>query len=46
MADALTSLGMLTELRKVAERAKREPAGKFHSLALLTDEELLAGVYH
>ena len=46
MTDASTSLGMSTGLRKVAERAKREPAGRFHSLAHLIDEELLAGVYH
>lgn len=45
MTDALTSLGMSTGLRKVAERAKREPAGRFHSLAHLIDEELLAGAY-
>jgi group II intron reverse transcriptase/maturase len=45
MTDASTSLGMSTGLRKVAERAKREPAGRFHSLAHLIDEELLAGVY-
>ena len=45
MIDALTSLGMSPGLQKVAERAKREPAGRFHSLAHLIDEELLAGVY-
>lgn len=45
MTDASTSLGMSTGLQKVAERAKREPAGRFHSLAHLIDEELLAGVY-
>ena len=45
MTDALTSLGMSTGLRKVAERAKREPAGRFHSLAHLIDEELLAGAF-
>jgi RNA-directed DNA polymerase len=45
MTDALTSLDVLTGLRKVAERAKREPAARFHSLAHLIDEELLAGVY-
>lgn len=45
MTDASTSLGMSTGLRKVAERAKREPAGRFHSLAHLIDEELLADVY-
>jgi RNA-directed DNA polymerase len=45
MTDALTSLDMSTGLRKVAERAKREPAARFHSLAHLIDEELLAGMY-
>jgi len=45
MTDALTSLDMSTGLRKVAERAKREPAARFHSLAHLIDEELLAGIY-
>ena len=42
MTDASTSLDMSTGLRKVAERAKREPAGRFHSLAHLIDEKLLA----
>lgn len=45
MSDALTSLGMSTGLQKVAERAKREPAARFHSLAHLIDEELLAGAF-
>jgi group II intron reverse transcriptase/maturase len=45
MTDASTSLDMLTGLRKVAERAKREPAARFHSLAHLIDEELLAGAF-
>jgi len=45
MTDALTSLDMSTGLRKVAERAKREPAARFNSLAHLIDEKLLAGVY-
>jgi RNA-directed DNA polymerase len=45
MTDALTSLGMSTGLRKVAERAEREPEARFHSLAHLIDEELLADVY-
>jgi RNA-directed DNA polymerase len=45
MTDALTSLDMSTGLRKVAERAKREPAGRFHSLAHLIDEELLARAF-
>ena len=41
MVDALTSKGMSPELLKVAERAKREPEGKFHSLAHLLTEEAL-----
>lgn len=45
MTDASTSLDMSTGLRKVADRAKREPAARFHSLAHLIDEELLAGAY-
>ena len=45
MTDALTSLDMSTGLRKVAERAKREPAARFHSLAHLIDEELLGRMY-
>lgn len=45
MTDALTSLDMSTGLRKVAERAKREPAARFHSLAHLIDEQLLAGAF-
>ena len=45
MTDALTSLDMSTGLRKVAERAKREPAARFNSLAHLIDEELLARAY-
>lgn len=46
MTDALTTQDMSTGLQKVAERAKREPAGRFHSLAHLIDEELLARAYH
>jgi len=45
MTDASTSLDMSTGLRKVADRAKREPAAQFHSLAHLIDEELLAGAF-
>lgn len=41
MTDASTSQNMSTGLQKVAERAKREPAAKFHSLAHLIDMELL-----
>jgi len=35
MTDASTSLDMSTGLRRVAVRAKREPASRFHSLAHL-----------
>jgi group II intron reverse transcriptase/maturase len=45
MTDALTSLDMSTGLRAVAERAKREPAARFNSLAHLIDEALLAGAF-
>lgn len=45
MTDASTSLDMLTGLRKVAERAKREPAARFNSLAHLIDEELLTKAF-
>jgi RNA-directed DNA polymerase len=45
MTDASTSLDMSTGLRKIADRAKREPAARFHSLAHLIDEELLAGAF-
>ena len=38
MTDALTSLDVSTGLCKVADRAKREPAARFHSLAHLIDE--------
>ena len=41
MTDASTSFDMSTELQKVAERAKREPDAKFHSLAHLIDVDLL-----
>jgi len=46
MTDASTSLDMSPELQKVAERAKREPAAKFHSLAHLMDADLLARAFH
>ena len=45
MTDASTSLDMSTALRKVAERAKREPAARFNSLAHLIDEELLTRAF-
>lgn len=46
MTDASTSLDMSTGLQKVAERAKREPAARFHSLAHLMGVDLLAGAFH
>lgn len=45
MTDASTSLDMSTELRRVAERAKREPAARFNSLAHLIDEGLLTKAF-
>lgn len=45
MSDASTSKSMSPELQRVAERAKREPAAKFHSLAHLMDEQLLTDAY-
>lgn len=45
MADASTSERMSPSLRKVAERAKREPEGRFHSLAHLIDVEALERAY-
>ena len=41
MSQASTWIGMSPELLKVAERAKREPDGQFHSLAHLLDESAL-----
>lgn len=41
MTDASTPEGMSPKLLKVAERAKREPEGKFHSLAHLITEDAL-----
>jgi len=45
MPDASTSESMSPELRKVAERAQKEPAGKFHSLAHLIDVPSLERAY-
>lgn len=45
MSDASTSCDMSTGLQKVAERAKREPDAKFHSLAHLIDVDLLRGAF-
>lgn len=41
MTDASTSENMSPELLKVAERARREPAATFHSLAHLIDVAML-----
>jgi RNA-directed DNA polymerase len=46
MADALISGSMSPGLLKVAERAKREPEGVFHSLAHLLDVPALERAYH
>jgi RNA-directed DNA polymerase len=46
MSQALTWATMSPELLRVAERAKREPDGRFHSLAHLLDELALARAYY
>jgi RNA-directed DNA polymerase len=46
MPDAWTSEDMSPGLLKVAERAKRDPQGRFHSLAYLIDQAALARAYH
>jgi len=45
MTNALMLESMSTKLRKVAERARREPDAKFHSLAHLIDEAALERAY-
>jgi RNA-directed DNA polymerase len=45
MPDALTLETMSPELVKVVERAKREPEGRFHSLAHLVDVPALRRAY-
>jgi group II intron reverse transcriptase/maturase len=45
MSDASTSRNMSPQLRKVAERAKREPKAQFHSLAHLIDREALVRAF-
>lgn len=45
MTDASTSDGMSPGLLKVVERAKREPEGRFHSLAHLIDVPALERAY-
>jgi len=46
MANALTLGGMSPGLLKVVDRAKREPEGRFHSLAHLIDVAALERAYH
>ncbi len=45
MADALTLEKMSPQLLKVVERAKREPEGRFNSLAHLIDVPALERAY-
>jgi group II intron reverse transcriptase/maturase len=46
MSQASTWIAMSPELHKVAERARREPDGRFHSLAHLLDESALYRAYY
>ena len=46
MTNALTLDDMSPGLRKVVERAQREPEGRFHSLAHLIDSAALERAYH
>lgn len=46
MSQASTWRGMSPELLRVAERARREPDGQFHSLAHLLDVPALTHAYH
>jgi hypothetical protein len=45
MSDASTSGGMSPQLLEVVERARREPEGRFHSLAHLIDVSALERAY-
>ncbi len=45
MSTASTWGSMSPELRKVVERAQREPEGRFHALAHLIDVPALARAY-
>jgi group II intron reverse transcriptase/maturase len=45
MPNASTLEGMSPQLLEVVERARREPEGRFHSLAHLIDEPALARAY-
>ena len=46
MTDALTEGAMSTSLLRVVERARREPEGRFHSLAHLMDVPALERAFH
>ena len=46
MADALMEEFMSTSLLRVVERARREPEGRFHSLAHLLDVPALERAFH
>lgn len=46
MTNALTLEHMSPELLRVVDRAKREPEGRFHSLAHLIDVAALKRAYH
>jgi len=46
MAEASTSGNLYTKLLEVADRAKRDPGGRFFSLAYLVDEAALERAYH
>jgi RNA-directed DNA polymerase len=46
MPNALTLDDMSPELRRVVDRARREPQGRFHSLAHLIDVPALMRAYH
>ncbi len=45
MSDASTLGGMSPGILKVVERARREPEGRFHSLAHLSDVSALRRAY-
>ena len=46
MADALMEEFMSTSLLRVVERARREPEGRFHSLAHLIEVPALERAFH
>ena len=46
MTGALTEGSMSTGLLRVVERARREPEGRFHSLAHLIDVPALERAFH